>query len=491
MPDQETEAKPGFQGSQHTTVEATIYTQAGDPIILTGAGERDAIIPLDGRDASDDHPSLTAATTEKTLGAASGTWSLMMKPSRVAKQLFDQVVDDDWVDIVFKQHNRQWHVMRGLVDNPRRRKVVSGRGATTETFTLTGRDFGKIFEVTPIWFSVLIDESSGITGGVSLKVFGGMPNVYGSPDETVEGFLLGFLDQLSGVGRAVWKMPDTMPGVQDEFVRNVAFNRDDFTADPRRVAINANYMMPEGTLWQLAQQWSDPEFCELFLDTVPLNFYDDPLAEIDPKDNSMVIRFRDRPFPTTALADSSPYFKLPLFNIPRQAIVGHDVGRSGMERFNAFFVAPQLAQEVIQAGGIDLYLPEWDAGDILRHGLRRFDVNSQYAAANADYLTLSRAQRAQMRDWHCLNPYLSNGTLDLSVGMPWVRIGTRVRIPGIESEDQDETYYVESVAHSWNFGVGTRTNLGVTRGWIGTDSSLIDALGIVAGNYTEPTRAQP
>ena len=491
MPEQETEAKPGFQGSQHTTVEATIYTRSGDPVILSGAGERDAVIPLDGQRPEDPHPALIAATTEKSLGAPSGTWSLTMKPSRVTKQLFDQILDDDWVDIVFKQHNRQWHVMRGLVDNTRRGKTVAGTGATSEVFTIMGRDFGKIFEVTPIWFSVLVDDA--ITGGVSLKVFGGMPNVFGAPDDTVWGFLIGFLNELSGAGRATWLMPSGMPGIAEDqrFAGNVFFDNSWFETDPERIAINANYMMPQGTLWQLAQQWSDPEFSELFVDTMPLRLYEDPLQEIAPDQSTMVVMFRDRPFPTTELGDGSPYFDLPVYTIPRQALVSHDVGRAGMERFNAFFVAPQIAQEVMQAGGIDLFLPEWDADDILRHGLRRFDVNSLYAAADADYLTLSRAQRAKMRDWHCLNPYFLSGSLDLGVGMPWVRIGTRARIPGIESEDQDETYYVESVAHNWTFGVGTRSSLGVTRGWIGTDASLVDAMGIVAGNYAEPTRAQP
>ena len=489
MPEEQVDYKPGFQGSQHSSVEATIYTRAGDPIILTGAGEREAVLALDGQKPSDPHPALVSASTDKVLGAPSGTWSLTMKPSRVTEALFDQVLDDDWVDIVFKNHERKWHVMRGLVDDTRRAKAVSGSGATSEVFLFSGRDFGKIFEVTPIWFSVLTDEA--ITGGVSIQVFNSMPNLFGSPDMTVEAFLLGFLDHLASVGRAVWMMPEQMPGVQDEFVRNIYFDRDDYTDNPPRIAINPNYMMPQGTLWQLAQQWSDPEFCELFIDTIPLGFADNPLGEIEPVDNSMVIKFRDRPFPTTELGDASPYFSLPTFIVPRQMIVNDDVGRTGMERYNAFFVASQLQQEALQAGGIDIYLPEWDADDILRHGLRRFDVNSSYAAPDADFLGLSRAQRARVRDWHCMNPYLLNGTLELGAGMPWARIGCRARVPGVESEDQDETYYIESVSNRWTFGSSTKTTLGVTRGWRGTDASLVDALRIVAGNYVEPARVQP
>jgi hypothetical protein len=482
---------PGFQGSQRSSVEVTVYTRSGDPIILSGEGERAQTIPLDGRRPEDKNPSLLSVSTNKILGAPSGTWSVTMKPSRTTRRLFDQILDDDWVDIVFNQHARQWHVMRGLVDDMRRMKAVAGSGATMEVYTLTGRDFGKIFEVTPIWFSVLTDAA--ITGGVSLKVFGGAPNVFGTPDQAVEGFLLGFLRELSDVGRATWLMPGGMPGIggDQRFVGNIDFRTEGFSGTPERIAISANYMMPQGTLWQLAQEWSDPEFCELFVDTVNPRAAD-PTLELPPDESSMVVWFRDRPFPTTELGGQSPYFNsIPTYRIPRQAIVNDDVGRSGMERFNAFFMSPQIAQELLQASGVDLYMPEWDEDDILRHGLRRFDVNTKYASRQANQLTLSRAQRTRVRDWHCMNPYLLNGTIALGTGMPWIRIGGRALIPGVESEDDNETYYVESVGHSWTFGSSTKTTLGVTRGWRGTDTSLIEALNTVSSNYKEPSRVQP
>lgn len=487
--------KAGFQGSRNSGVEAVIYPQRGDPVILTGSPERDQPVPLDGRYPSDPHPALIGASTDKMMGASSGSWSLTMKPSRVTNRLFDQVLDDDWVDITFRQHGRRWHVMRGLVDDMRRTRAVTGDGATTEAYTLIGRDFGKIFEVTPVWFSVYTDDA--ITGGVSLKVFGGAPNIFGNPSQTVKGFLLGFLQELAGVGRATWVFPPGMPNVRDTFAQTVVFIDKAFSNDPERIAISPNYMMPQGTLWQLAQEWSDPDFCELFVDTVPAQSKaaDDRNVVFEggsaPDETEMRIIFRDRPFPTIELGDASPWFNLPLYTIPRQALITDDLGRAGMERFNAFFMAPQIAQEALNAGAIDLYAPLWDTGDIGRHGLRRFDVMSRYAAQDADHLTLSRAQRFRMRDWHCLNPYLLNGTLELGIGMPWVHIGGRAQIPGQRDVDQNETFYVEGVSHRWAFGVGTKTSLQVTRGWVGTDASYMDALNATAFNYQEAIRAQP
>lgn len=485
--------KPGFQESQLSSVEAIIYTQRGDPVILTGEGERDESITIDGRTKIDQNPSLTAATTSKVMGGGSGNFSLTLKPSRKTIDLYDRILDDDWVDIVFTLHNRKRHVMRALVDDMRKDEAVGGTGATTETYTIVGRDFPKIWENTQVWFSVLVDDV--VTGGVSLKVFGGAENVFGNPSKVIKGFLEGFLQELGDAGRAVWAPPPSMPNIIGErFITNVTFDTEGFTNDPARTAINSNYMMPQGNLWALAQEWSDPDFCELFADTMPIDLdseegeYAEILSNAAVDQTEMRVVFRDRPFPTVAEGDDSPYFKLPLHVVPKQWILNNNTGRSGIERYNAFFMAPQIAQELLQSGGIDLYQPLWDKEDILRHGLRRCDVTSKYSAENAEILNMSSAQREKIRDWYCLNPYMLNGTIALRRAMPWVHIGERIRIPGDLSRDDDQTFYIEGVSHAWAFGTGTRTTLNVTRGWRGTDASFVDALGIVAGNYEIPPK---
>lgn len=210
----------------------------------------------------------------------------------------------------------------------------------------------------------------------------------------------------------------------------------------------------------------------------------------------MTVVVRDKPFPVVDPSlspnrDSSLWYQLPLFVNPRQAIVASDLGRSGLERYNAFFVAPQLTQEVLGAGGIDLLQPLWSKDDILRHGLRRVDVLSRYTSAKADLLTLSETQRLKIRDWYAINPCFLNGTLQLGVGMPDIRVGARVRVPGDAGDSGDETYYVETVSHTWRFGPGLRTALGVTRGWRGTDTEYLQALDDLVAHYHPPTRAAP
>jgi hypothetical protein len=217
---------PGWQGSETTGVEVYIWHQDDDPIIVRGEGmefQRSMYGPKGGPESN--VASLSAVSTYKSIGSPSGSFTLTAKSSKPTARfhdLFDQIVDDDWVDIIFTKHGKRYHTMRGLVDEVRRQQVVSGTGATTTGFTITGRDFGKIWEITPIWFSPQALEN--VYGHMSAKVFtsradqedstvSGQSLILESPQAAVRGYLFGFLEQLSGVGRANWNPPPSTPNI--------------------------------------------------------------------------------------------------------------------------------------------------------------------------------------------------------------------------------------------------------------------------------------
>jgi hypothetical protein len=481
----------GFQGSEHTGVEVRFYPQGGDPVVI----DQESFKPT-GRLRYDPEPSIISANTSHQLGAPSGTWSLTMKEGKRhhVRGLFDELVDDDWVDISFFRFGKRWHVVRGLVDDVRRSKQAALDRGTSRVWTVSGRSFGSIWEKTPIWFNVYSDEN--VSGAVSQKVFQSGENILGAPPVAVDGYLYGFLRELGGVGRATWTMPKGMPGVGATFVDSFEHNFLGYPDDPQLFGINNNWLCPTGNLWALAKEWSDPMFNELIpglyrrADSRP-DFNLQPGKELEVDDSKMFVIFRERPFPTMAQRNFSPWFKLPMWVVPEQMVVSDNVGRSGMERYNAFFVAPQLVQEVLPEAGVDIAQPLWDQDDILKHGLRRLDIVSKYTSLNADLAGLSTQQRIKVRDWYCLNPYFLNGSIELGIGLPDIRVGSRFRIAGKRSADEDTTYYVESVGHNWVFGPGLKTSLGVTRGWIGTDDQLLEALERVTDRYTTGLRAQP
>jgi len=492
--------KPGFQGSETTGVEIIIYPQQAaftDPITFTSEP-----VKFGGRN----QPSIISANVTKTLGAASGTWSFVCKPGRnekdgysqVAQSLFSHVIDDDWIDIVFLRHGRRYHVMRGLVEDVRRGKVVSGSGATSTIFTISGRDFGKIWEQTPIWFNTY--SSVNLGGAISQKVFSGMQNILGSPKKAVLAFLRDMLRELDELGTASWVLPSELPNRgPGSFLEAVNFDTSGYpiNLDNQLIALSQNWLMPSGNLWQLAKEWSDPLFNELYCDIMPDSLLSigfaqfNPQAELPPEESGLNLIFREKPFPTINEGKDSAWFYLPLNIVPREQIISSDTGRSGAERFNAFFVAPQLTQELVGQGAMDMYEPLWSPDDISRHGFRRFDVMTKYIdIVNANLLTVIRDFREKIRDWYCLNPYLLNGTITLGVLRPAIKIGTKIRIPGARSQDEDETYYVEQVSHSWAFGSGGKTTLGVTRGFVGQDDLLLNTLQTLVNEYVIPEKAR-
>lgn len=503
MPETTLRPMPGFQGSETSRAEVTIYQHSGDPVVLVPSGR--GSFPMSGRKSQDMFPSLLSVTTDKSLGAASGSFSIVVKPSKAgwSDSLFQELVDDDWVDIVFYRHDQPWHVMRGLIDDIRRSVVVTGRGATVEVFHITGRDFGKIWEMTPVWFSPYAN-SDMITSAIARKVFNDIPMLQGSPDKAVMAYMKGFLEALGDNAGVNWTLPPGMPSAAEGlgpsreggwrgFIENVAFANMYYQDVPKRKMFNADALNPQGRLWELAKNASDPLFTELYVDLLPdADPFSPRLAAGDPltpEEMYMTVVIRDKPFPTTADVEGFvPWWdRVPVFTVPRQQIGPSDVGRSGAERFNTFYLAGLMHTEDAEAK-LRTLVPLVDLEEIKRHGMRRMDVQSQMVPSeeSLNLMALADTQRRIARDWYCLNPYYLSGTLNLMVGRPDIKIGCRVRVPGMASEDEDESYYMEQIIHNWTFGSSTKTTLGVTRGWIGTDDSHLDRLAAVVAPYTLP-----
>lgn len=509
--------KPGFQTSHTTGVEVTVYSHADDPIL---SGKNGEVFAFRGRNEKSDSPSVFSVSTDKTLGAAAGTLTVEVKdPGNLTRVL----ADDDWIDISFISGGHIFHTMRGVVESFRESETTGPNGATVKTVQITGRDFGVVFDKTKIWFNQFRAENAGFSK--TIDIFGAL-NAAGTPVQCVERILFGFLETLatSDPPRANWLLPKGMPGRQETFPDTVLFVAQGFRNDPERYAVDQQLMDPSGQgVWNLAQEWSDPQFCELFCDLAAVNaspltneeaalnrllnaggrdevsadvFFGNlqmqPHREYRVEDTGMAVFFRDRPFPTLRDGRGSPWFKLPTAELAPQDIVQRNLGRGGTERFNAFFAAPRAIQQ-LNAAGLDLVGPLWDVESVARHGLRDFSVDSRYIATENNLFTMSEAMRQIARDFHCLNPYFWNGTLALGSLRPDIRVGQRLRVRG-SSSDEDITFYVEQVTHNWRL-TSARTTVGVTRGWIGTDDSYMTALERVAARYTllpgddEPARA--
>lgn len=504
-----TAATPGFQGSDHSYAEVIIYQHGDDPVVLSA-------VPfigynMDGQKSSDKTPSITSVMTQKELGAASGNFQVTVKPSRESEILFDKLNDDDWVDIIFYKGDEGHHVMRGLIDETRRARGVGGKGATTETFTIAGRDFGKIWESTPIWFSPYANDL--VTQAASIKLFDGLPTNFHSPGLAPFFYLKEFIEEFTALGGVNWAPPKGMPGVNPlTFTGNIEFGEDLLgfgggeigssmyvQNKPARKVFNANAMNPQGMCWDLAREYSDPAFTELYVDLLPNG---DPYSprlslgdSISPLETKMSVILRDKPFPVMPDTISQTGFVpqwnlLPTHTVNRQEITTDDIGKSGYERYNSFYVTPRLVQEVVGSFATNMLAPLIDKESVKRHGIRRMDIQSNVTPDLQDFNVFARAQRNFLRDWYCMNSYYLSGTISLAHGRPDIKIGNKLSIPGTilspTNIEGEETYYIESVINNWQAGTGTRTTAGVTRGWIGTDAEYLAALTKVTARYAEP-----
>ena len=486
--------RPGFQQSETSRAELYAYTHGDDPVFrhppqtltFRGTGEQDGSF------------SLLSIETNKSLGSPAGTWTATVKQAAGQPPLDELILDDDWLDIAFTRWGEPYHVMRGLTETISRRVVVDGTGATTTAWDISGYDHGKVWMRTPVFFNKYIGENVG--GGATLRAFFMSQGAFGSPDRVVDTFLRAFLQEFKDRGNVSWQLPPSMPGVfldTDRFFANsYTYYTEDFTNTPKRLDYNAHMLDHQNsTLWDLATQWSDPQFCELYTELLDARTgrYPEPGKTLDIDETQMAVIFRDRPFPHQAggrPAFASNWFDLPLYEVSLQDIRANNTSRSGTERKNAFFAQPIIGSES-HGQQAQLAAPLWDREDIRRHGIRRMDYTSRYVAVDEDNLGLTTYQREQMRDWFGLNHYFYAGTLELGHSRPDIRVGTRLRIVGKSGEIDDETYYVEGVSHQWQYGSGARTALQVSRGWRGTDRSLMQAVGGLSNRYELALKAVP
>lgn len=469
----------GFQRSETTGCEIKVYAHGRDPLFRASQG----VLVFDGRgNERDTGPSVVSWQTSKAMGGGAGTWSCTVKVPQALDAEYDQlrkrVTDDCWIDIVATKHARKVHVMRGLVSSVRE-TYMTGQ-ATARTYTLTGRDFGVVFEKTPIWYNVLNREDVEVD---AIKIFQ-RDRLAGSVDRVVGGLLFGFLTVLGTRKRATWVLPKGMPATERRFVDEVLWDYDQFTNSPERATPGAQPLQINGQmLWAIAKEFSDPAFCELYCDLFPKDRTKafDPATQYDVTDTRMGVRLRDRPFLTVNDTHKSPWFKIPMTEVTPQDIVMRDIGAGGEDRYNMVAVSPQLLQETNE----DQFLrqPLWDRADIEVHGLRQFLVESRYApTAKEGMVAGTRTMQNRIRDWHCMNQYLLNGTVTLATLRPHIRIGTRLRILG-SAPEKNETYYVENVSHAWSAGTAGRTTLTVSRGWEGTDAQYTAALTQIAARF--------
>ncbi len=469
------------------------------------------------------HPDLgqiIGVTTHKQLGSASGTFTITIKknpqlrgrgstqkggPRSALRDLWRDP-EDVWVRIKFVVDGQVIDTMLGMIDTVREDTTRSGMGARSETYTIHGRDFGKVFETTEIFVNLLVNTDSVVARQADVaNAF--LDNIRGTP----EYFVRLLIDTWIGnnrISEQPWDLPGSLGtggviallsnaqgvirGIQSMKIRNSGF-----CVAPNLLQFDQN----GGKLWDVLQEYSNGLLNELFVDLGPNSGKPrGALENLQP-----TVYLRERPFPTHSTDGSRKWDGL-LTRILELGDVQHrDIAKGGgAHRFNYWDI--QLSglgndryniAEILQRGiegvkkGRPGNIPIFSPASISRHGLRRHHASTRFiphweetsdvqvAENNESFIRLAATWLKKVHDWYSVAPLELSGEITTSRIMPEIRIGERVREQRLEGEI---TYYCEGVRNTWTYPNAGSSGLTLTRGEYEGD----DLLEIIYEEYERP-----
>lgn len=316
---------PAYDGGSRSRWYATIYTQNGAELDLT--------------------PHIVSVSWAKSIEAPSGTWSITLKRVTDEPSWDELIEDDDWVvlecEVALRDRPPDRAVVTvGLIDSVRERRRSVG-GAEVVEVVVSGRDFGKVFEETEIYFQASAAEAArneaeargaefnaNFAGAIFFKPGAFTPS--GSPAVMLQSILGAFLGR-DGLLGGQWVVP---PGIGDRmrlppaptaaalariaqadldvFARHVDFESLVSDAGGQTVDLGlVDLSGRPGKLHQLLLQYTEPIVHELFYDVRPVTYPAKDAAGVEVRRSdltltTMAVVFRPRPFPVVVPLTGDP-----------------------------------------------------------------------------------------------------------------------------------------------------------------------------------------
>lgn len=468
---------------QHVRASLTVYPQPGNSVFITRKTEPRKFT----WDKDETEGSILSLNTVKTMGAPSGSWQATVKLAHDSDLDIagGDIMDGDWVDIVYLRNGVEFQTMRGVVESARQRKISSG-GATVKLFMLTGKDHGAPFETPIAWQSFWVQTLGELYRGIMTDKVKGA--IGGSPDEMFEILIDAAFKQGGDRNRSSWRLPPALAKIVNTSEESYFYDALEVDADVARGAYYNEVQLwtqPGQTLHQTLQQWVNPLLNEVWYDLRR------GLKKIGGRAQpDMFANLRERPFPNTTDGLDSPWFKLDTLEIPDWIIQDYDIGRDGSQRYNLIelvadfgFINPQESAAFAA--------PIWNYWDIQTHGLKPWQQNVRYVAKNnfvqGQWLEERKIWNKLVTDWYAPNPYVGSGRLGAGILLPEARIGTRVKYD-TGTEKTSERYYLEGVENKYSYsraGHSGKTALTVTRGFPGSEKDYLKMVTAAAASYKE------
>jgi hypothetical protein len=430
----------------------------------------------------------------KSLSNPSGTWTLGLKEGTL--DIRREIKAGDWVVIHWTRNGEKLHGMMGVIETVQRKRGSAG-GVTVEDWTLSGRDFARIFQITSIWF----DDYTNYQNNSAGQILGARMNFVpgGSPDQVVNRVISAWLGQGDGgdgrglIGGA-WKWPRGLNHLGEFFtqgLRSIVGNSDPLQIGTVAQPPTSTLFSPTGTvhlrgesfdeaalftpaigtfLYDLLMEWSNPLLNELYFDSIV-----DGRADSTPEKPVPAVFHRERPFINVDEGLDSPWFKLPTHHVTFDTPTDFSSTTNDGERLNLFLLYATGAAGT----SFDQYIaypPSYSRDSLANHGLRKWERSTKFSAlANGKQNWVEEIAKWHrlVTSWYGPNHEWLSGEFVTPYIAPDIRIGERL-VVGEDNEVEREQYYIESATTTWKYPQHGATTLSLTRGFQGFDGEMMD-----------------
>ena len=507
---------PLCKGSEMPTVQETVTLNPQIKIVVyrwinDGTDPNTADTILNQSERIDVSSRILSCTFSKNLANPTGTFSFDLANSPgISSDWKDVIKPGSWVVIYMSQEgdliinpevgspnsnvqkleeNKRLRCV-GYVDRVSAQSSLDDSGAFDLIFSISGRDFGVVYEDSNLWQNifefdkVLIDrlKITGLNILGTVKIHEALKVIHDLLlyPLNIQGAKVNDRKSLTTIGLQ-WLLPREL--VQDVFSSPTGFPGETFWGNipattqfhptEAALAIESPTDFLWGNLWSNLKQISVPELHELFTET---NDVGEP-------------RLTFRPIPWAINKEGYPtqgeyvqfYKDVDVVEIPSHSVFNFDLGESNSERFNSFLttvittlIGIENNISILRGSGF----PFHDRASIKRNGFRPMHISAHALVKNQE-LANGASDAILLREFnHLLQDYWENAHLAESgsaqiVGNNEIKVGLALKFGEGTPYVTGKRFYIEGYVDTFSIGDNGEsewnTSVFLTRGFEETD----------------------
>ncbi len=420
--------------------------------------------------------------TAKAFGQA-GSFSLRVKkPANEDRWLrLWKDPEDTWVRIRPVVDGQTIDLMLGLVDTNQESNQRADGGAPSDTYSIVGRDFQKVFETTSIFTNPLTPD-----GARALSAYYQDPQLFSAVVGTPSNVVLALVELWignSGLNDRPWTLPQSLGGAT--FYDRLNTDNVQRMGRGSGEVENPHFLRSDrvvGMLWDVLQEFCNPAMNEIWCDLGPppitSNAYNRSPRRKALEDLVPTLYMRERMFPTITQRRRWTHLRTRVLLQAdirnRQISVGGAANRYNYWnlQFSGFTQNGIGTQLLFNVGNGPTRFAPGDAPivnvhSIRRHGVRKYEASTIYCPTQdrtdgPNFLKLGVDWLRRIHDWYAPAPMQLSGTIQTTRLMPEIRIGERIAERLLDGTEI--YYYVEGVQHDWTYPGPGSTTLTLTHG---------------------------